>query len=272
MRIIVPIRRVLDPAGIVAHRRLRRLFINREEYIIQPADHGALEAALRLKDDHGCEVIVVSGQPEPDDDTLRRGLALGADRGIYLAGDRFQVADDAVVARALGRLIKHVGKVDLVLAGLTRMDTGQGQLGIRLAELLSWPQIVNAWSVDVADEVVRAVRRDGAGFVRVEAGLPAVVLVPGDAFQPRYADGVRLINVYRGQGDMAHALEQWDVGELVTAEESVPSVESVGRDYPPEREREARVTGTPDEMAQVIVGALQKRIRARGGQDGRVIP
>lgn len=261
MRIIVPLRRVLDPAGIVAHRRLRRLFVNREEYIIQPADHAGLEAALRLKDAHSAEVIVVSGQPEPDDDTLRRGLAMGADRGIYLTGDGFEGADDAVTARALGAVIEQLGDVDLVLAGMTRMDTGQGQLGIRLAERLGWPQIVNAWSVEVVDGVVQAVRRDGEAPSRVEADLPAVALVASEALKPRYSDGVRLINVYRREGDVASALEKWDVADYLMPEELVPAVRSIGRDFPPERERGERVTGTPTELGKVIAEALQNRLR-----------
>lgn len=261
MRIVVPLRRVLDPAGIVAHRRLRRLFINREEYLIQPADHSALEAALRIKDDVGAEVILVSGQPEPNDDTLRRGLAMGADRAIYLMGDGFEKADDAVMARALRAVIERLGAVDLVLAGASTMDTGQSQLGPRLAEALGWPQIVGAWSVETADGAVEVVQRDGGQYRRVEADLPAVLLVSARALKPRYPDGARLINVYRGEGEIADALERWDAADLLTPEQISPLVESVGRDFPPERERGERVEGTAEEMAQVVAGALQQWIR-----------
>ncbi|MFW6082427.1 MAG: electron transfer flavoprotein subunit beta/FixA family protein [Chloroflexota bacterium] len=260
MRIIVPLRRVLDPAGVVVHRRLRRLFINREEYIIQPADHSALEAALRLRDAHGGEVVVVSGQPEPDDDTVRRGLATGADRAIYLTGGAFEAADEAVVARALHSLIERLGGAQLVLAGLTTMETGQTQLGVRLAELLNWPQIVDVWSTDLVDGALRAVRRDGERLMRVEVDLPAVALVAADALEPRYPDGVRLIDVYRGEGDVAEALEQWEVTDHLTPEELAPAVECIGRDYPPERERGERVTGTPEEMARTVAEALQRRM------------
>lgn len=265
MRIIVPLRRVLDPAGIVVHRRLRRVFVNREEYLIQPADHSALEAALRVKDAQSAEVVVVSGQPEPDDDTLRRGLAMGADRGIFLAGEGFERADDAVVVGALRAAIEQLGDVELIVAGLTRMDTGQGQLGARLGEALGWPQIVNAWSVDVADGAVQAIQGSGGKYLHVEAHLPAVVLVAPGALKPRYPDGVRLINVYRGEGDVAHAMERWDVADLLTPEGLSPAVESIGRDFPPARERGERVTGTPRDVAQTVAGALQQRMRRRGG-------
>jgi electron transfer flavoprotein beta subunit len=261
MRIIVPLRRVLDPAGIVAHRRLRRLFINREEYIIQPADHAALEAALRIKDDIDADVIVVSGQPEPDDDTLRRGLAMGADRGVYLTGEGFRKADDAVMADVLQMVIQRLGGADLLLCGETTLDTGQGQLGGRLAEGLGWPQINGACSIDAGDGEVQVIRRGEEQYLLVKSGLPTVILVTTRGLVPRYPDGARLINVYREEGEMADALEQWDVADLLTPDELSPLVESVGRDFPPERERGVRVEGTPEEVAQTVAEALQPWIR-----------
>jgi electron transfer flavoprotein beta subunit len=261
VRIVIPLRRVLDPAGIVAHRRLRRLFINREEYIIQPADHSALEAALRLRDSAGAEVIVVSGQPEPDDDTLKRGLAMGADRAVYLSGDGFETADAAVMALALRQMIEHLGGADLLLAGATSMDTGQEQLGPRLAEALGWPQITNALSVEATDGRVRVVRQEGAEYVLLEADLPAAVTVTARALKPRYPDGVRLINVYRGEGEVENDLEQWDVGDLLTPDELSPLVESVGRDFPPERERGERAEGTAEDVAHILAEALRQRMR-----------
>jgi electron transfer flavoprotein beta subunit len=261
MRIIVILRRVLDPAGIVAHRRLRRLFINREEYILQPADRCALEAALRIKDVGDAEVIVVSGQAEPNDDTLRRGLAMGADRAIYLSGEGLKDADDAVVVRALEAVIEKLGGADLILAGATTLDTGQGQLGPRLAEALGWPQITDAWSAEVVNGKLQVVRRDGDEYVLAEADLPAAVMVQAGALKARYADGVRLINIYRGEGEIAEALEQWDVAELLTADELTPLLESRGHDFPPERKRGERVEGTVKDMAGTIADALRHRLR-----------
>ncbi|MGD2176939.1 MAG: hypothetical protein PVG71_03860 [Anaerolineae bacterium] len=261
MRIIVILRRVLDPAGIVAHRRLRRLFVNREEYILQPADRCALEAALRIKETSDAEVVVVSGQPEPSDDTLRRGLAMGADRAIYLSGESFDNADDAVVVRALRAAIEQLGGADVVLSGMATLDTGQGQLGIRLAEALGWPQIVGAWSVEAANGHLQAVRRDGDKYVLVEADLPATVTVQPGALKPRYANGVRLINIFRGEGEIAEALEQWDVADLLAPDDLAPLLESRGHDFPPERKRGERVEGAPEEMARTVADALRQRLR-----------
>ena len=134
MRIIVPMGRVLDPAGIVVNRRAGRIFVNREEYILQPADRCALEAGLRIKDTNGAEVLALPRGPLPDEDVLRQALAVGADRAIYLTGEGFQGADDAVAVRVLAAAMERLGGADLVLAGATTLDTGQSQLGY------GWPR------------------------------------------------------------------------------------------------------------------------------------
>ena len=260
MRIVTILRRVLDPTGIVAHRRLRRLFVNREVYILQPADRCALEAALRVKDNSDAEVIIVSGQPEPDDDTLRRGLAMGADRAIYLDGEGFADADDAVVVRMLKAVVEKLGGADLITIGTTTLDTDQEQLGIRLAEALGWPQIVGALAVEVDDGSARAVGRYGDQHLVVEASLPAVVTVQAGSLKPRYPDGRRLINIYRDEGEIAEALERWDIAEHLTPDELAPLVESKGLDFPPERQRGERVEGSPEEIAQALVSALRERL------------
>ena len=265
MRIVVVIGRVLDPAGIVVNRRAGRVFVNREEYVLQPADRDALEAALRIKDATAAEVVALPRSPLPDDDVLRQALARGADRAIHLVGQAVNLphADDAVMASVLAAAVQRLGGADLVLTGATTLDTGQGQLGPRLAEALGWPQIVGAWQVTIrrggeaAQGTVRAVRQEGASYVTVEADLPAVVTVAPGALKLRYPDGARLINVYRA----ADAVERWDVSDLVGEMALQPFLEKRGQDFPPERERGTRVSGTPAEMAQAVARALAGRRR-----------
>jgi electron transfer flavoprotein beta subunit len=260
MQIVVILGQVLDPGGITVNRQRGRIFVNREEYILQPADRCALEAALRIKDATGGEVIALPRALLPDDDILRQALALGADRAIYLSGDGFEQADDAVMTRVLAAAVERLGGADLALTGATTLDTGQGQLGPRLAEALGFPQIVGAWQVQVVDGKAQAVCQDGAVYVAVETSLPAVVTMAPGALKLRYPDGARLVNIYRGAGEIAEALERWNVADLVDEKTLKPLLEPRGQDFPPERERGARASGVPEEMARAAANALLQRV------------
>ena len=157
MKIAVILGQVLNPAGIVVNRRRGRIFVNREEYVMQPADACALEAALRVKDGGNAEVVALPRGPLPDDDVLRQALSMGVDQAIILSGDGLGGADDAVMTRVLAAVVERLGDIDLILTGATTLDIGQGQLGPRLAEALGWPQIVDAWAVRVVGDHVEVV-------------------------------------------------------------------------------------------------------------------
>ncbi len=260
MRIVVIIGRVLDPGGITINRRRGRIFVNREEHILQPADRCALEAALRIKDAVDAEVVVLPRSLLPDDDVLRQALALGADRAVYFVG---QVANllygDAAMARVLAAAVERLGGADLVLTGASTLDTGQGQLGPRLAEALGWAQMLDAWQVQASAGKAQAVCQDGGDYVSVEADLPVLVTLRLASLKLRYPDGARLVNVYRGVGQIAEAMARWDVADLVDVETLKPLLERRGQEFPLERELGTRASGTPVEMAQAAANALRQR-------------
>ncbi|MEE8392600.1 MAG: hypothetical protein V3S14_17605 [Anaerolineae bacterium] len=275
MQIVVILGRVLDPSGITVNRRRGRIFVNRKEYVLQPADRCAMEAALRIKDaarperSPGVEVVALPRGPLPDDDVLRQSLALGVDKAVYLTGNGLKKAGDAVMTRVLAAAVERLGGADLILTGAVTMDTGQSQLGSRLAEALGCSQILNAWQVQADGGKVQAVTQltslpvgggGGGGYVTIQADLPAVVTMLPGSLKLRYPDGARLVNVYKGVGEIAEALEQWDVADLVDADTLKPLLEQRGQDFPPERERGTRLSGLPAEMAQAAADALRQRM------------
>ncbi len=255
MRIIVTIKQVLDPAGFTVHRRLERVFINREDYVINPNDRNALEEALRLKDAHGAEVIAVSlGEPRVDD-ALREALAMGADQAFLLTDAALADVDAAAAALILGQAIEKIGDYDLILTGQRALDTGASQIGPRLAEYLGLPQVLEVRGVSGLDNgKLRAKRKWKEGYAEVEVGLPALLSVAPQANQPRYPHGARIMNAYR-----EWEVTTWSLADLgLTEEELNPLIGLQRKTFPPERTLGELITGAPDEAARELAQLLRE--------------
>jgi electron transfer flavoprotein alpha/beta subunit len=262
MRIIVPIKQILDPSGMTVNRRAERIFINREEYIINPNDKNALEEALKLKDEQGAEVVAVTMGPERADDVLREAMAMGADSAFLLTDEVFEKADISVAVTVLGKAIQKIGDYDLIVAGCQAADTGAGQLGPRLAEYLGLPQITEVHELVAAgDGQVKARRnracpeqsRRGQGYAEVEASLPALLTVAQDANKPRYPTGASILNAYR-----EWEVTVWGASDLgLEASDLQPLTEEKRISFPPERELGTKIIAAPQEAAKELVRYLK---------------
>jgi electron transfer flavoprotein beta subunit len=235
MKILVPIKQILDPAGLTVNRKAGKVFVNKEDYRMNPASKCALEAALRLKETAGADVTVVSfgsAQTADQENTVREARAMGADRAILISSGAI---DTAGVARALVALISYLGGVDLVVNGHRTLDTGISS-GAYLAEALGWPYLGEAVDCSVNGEIVRITREDAATprlYTSYEANLPAVVTVTRHGPKPRYAHGGDIITTYRDQ----NAVETLTVTDLGLADSDLATVTAErGQSFPPERE------------------------------------
>lgn len=253
MRIVVPIKQILSPAGVTVRRDLERIFVNVEEYVISPGDKSALEAALQIKGaGSGSEVVAISMGPARADDALREALAMGADAAYLLSDEAFDEVDVPAAARILAAAVERIG-ADLVIAGRETGDTGAGQIGPRLAELLGLAQITDAHTLVVEDSTVKATRRWGQGYAAVEAPLPALVTVAPDINPPRYPHGARIMNAYREQ-----EVPVWDAVELGLDEADLTPLMSFRRQsFPPPLEVGELIRGAPADAARELVNVLK---------------
>jgi electron transfer flavoprotein beta subunit len=156
-------------------------------YELNEPDAYALEEALRLREQHGGEVIVVSAGPARVTQVLREALARGADRAVHVAGDHFVAADALTTATALMAAIKEES-VDLVLTGLQSDDLGFAQVGVILAERLGIPHSTIIMAVEINGTDLRVKRElEGGWFQWVGMSLPAVLTIQSGINQLRYA-------------------------------------------------------------------------------------
>lgn len=232
MRLLVLLRQLLDPAGMLVNRKAGKVFVNREEYMINPADKRALEAALQIKDATGAEVVAAAVGPARTEDALREARALGADRAILIKED---VA--APAGRFYEALCDCLGDVDLILTGDSALDTGEA-VGPQLAEMVNMAFLGNAVACALEGAVVRIVRRDvrdatQRAYNGVEADLPAVVTVTRSGPTPRYPHGGAIIEMYRDP----EAVEIMTAADLGLDDSALqPAVVERGQSFPPERE------------------------------------
>ena len=155
--------------------------------LLSELDEYAVEAALALNEaGDGGEVTVLTMGPEDASAAVKKGLQMGADKGVHILDEAIAGSDAVASSLVLAEAIKKLGPVDLVLTGLASTDGSMSVVPAMLAERLGLPQVTFASELSVEGGTV-SIRRDGADASEtVEASLPAVVSVTDQINEPRY--------------------------------------------------------------------------------------
>jgi len=216
-------------------------------------DSYALEEALRLKEKHGGEVMVLSMGPERVKQTIKEALAKGADRAIHIANDNFAQLDPLGSATYLSAAIRKE-KFDLVLTGLQSDDHGFGQTGVLLAGLLDLPHATIIMAIEVEDGRLRLKRELEAGwFQHVECPLPAILSIQSGINKVRYAT-LKGIMAAKKKEIATIAPESLGV--------SIQPTQRVEKIYVPTKTKKTEfLTGTPKEAAAKLVEKLKFEAR-----------
>ena len=158
-------------------QRSRNVDPRRVSYEVNEPDAFALEEALRQKEKHTGEVVVVTAGPARASQALREALAKGADRAIHLEDDGFVALDAYNTARAIAAAVKD-DKFDLIFTGLQSDDYGYAQTGVILAQILGLPHATIIMQIEKTDAGIRVKRELEAGFFQfVDIPLPAVLTI-----------------------------------------------------------------------------------------------
>ena len=185
MKIVVTVKQVPDPNSnltLEADNTLSR----EKEVVLDPGDECGVEEGLQLKEAHGGEVILVSMGPERAKDAIRKGLSMGADRGVLITDPQLAGADALITARALAAAIKAESP-DLVICATESYDGSTGMVPPMLAELLGMPQVSFAKKVEVDGSSLKVHRQTADGYQVVEVPTPALISVTAGIAEPRYA-------------------------------------------------------------------------------------
>jgi electron transfer flavoprotein beta subunit len=218
-------------------------------------DANAVEEALRLKGDGDGEVVVVSMGPERAADSLRKALALGADRAVLVTDDAAAGADLVATSKVLaGALARE--SADLVLFGQQASDADGAVLWAAVAERLRRPVVSQAAEVTVDGGRVRVKRQTEFGYDVIEAPLPAVVAVSDAINEPRYPS---LKGIMGAKKKPFETISVSDTGvDAAEAGESGSKTEVLALGDPPARGDARKIEGDAD-AAQAIVDFLAEK-------------
>ena len=204
MKVIVCVKQVPDTSGKVAVKPDGTLDRASMLTIINPDDLNAVEAALKLKDATGCEVVVVTMGPPPAEKMLREILAMGADRGVLISGREFGGSDTFATSQIIAAGIQHMGlnDDDIVMCGRQAIDGDTAQVGPQIAEKLNLPQITYAGDIKVEGKSVIVKRMLEDGFMNIKMKTPCLITCIKELNEPRYMSTYGIFTAYEKPVDV----------------------------------------------------------------------
>jgi len=224
---------------------------------MNPDDKAGLEAALRLKDEQGAEVSVISMGPPQADAVLREALAMGADNA-YLVTDRaFGGADTWATSSTLAAAIKNL-EYDLIITGRQAIDGDTAQVGPQIAEHLGIANISYAEEIGVEGNSVIVKRQYEDRYHIIKAKMPCLITALSELNKPRYMTPGGIFDAYGEK-----KITVWGRGDITIDDSNLGlkgSPTKVARSFPKSVKASGqKVTLDPEESAEYIIEKLKEK-------------
>jgi electron transfer flavoprotein beta subunit len=206
-----------------------------------PPDDNAIEEAVKIKETgKATEIIAITVGEEKSQDTVRKALAVGADRGILIKTEG--TVEPLAVAKALQKIVEKE-KPDLVFMGKQAIDDDCNQTGQMLSALLNWPQATFASKIEVKEKTLEVTREIDEGLETIEVNVPAIITCDLRLNEPRYAS---LPNIMKAKKKPL---------EILTAEElgidTKPRVQQIKVEEPPKRKAGIKVANVAELVSKL---------------------
>ncbi len=237
---------------------------------MNPYDLYALETALRLRQEHGGSVAVITMGPPQAAQIIREAYAIGADQGFLLTDRRFGGADVLATSYTLSQGIDMAGKFDLILCGKQTTDGDTAQVGPEIAEFLNIPSLASVIKILTVQDESLIVQADlGSTIETVEVTFPCLLSVEKDIYQPRLPSYIRK-TANRDKPILILGLDDLsDQNEMRYGLSGSPT--QVQRIFPPESNVNQEIYhGSGEELAGKLLAALTARKLIPAGKGGDV--
>ena len=226
MKVLVPVKRVID-ANVKVRVKADQTGVETAnvKMAMNPFCEIAVEEAVRMKEaGTASEVVIVSAGAARAQETIRTGLAMGADRGVLIQSEA--ALEPLAVAKLLKAVVEKEG-ADLVLMGKQAIDGDNNQTGQMLAALLGWPQGTFISKLEKNDNGFKVTREVDGGLEILDLKMPAVLTVDLRLNEPRYAS---LPNIMKAKKKTIETFSPEDLGVDVS-----PRLETLKVVEPPPR-------------------------------------
>ena len=237
MKILVAVKRVIDyNVQIRVKEDGSGVVTDNVKMSTNPPDDNAIEEAVKIKESgKATEIVAVTVGEAKAQETVRKALAVGADRGIHVKTE--SVLEPLAVSKILQKIVDKENP-DLVFMGKQAIDDDCNQTGQMLSALLNWPQATFASKIDVKDNSLEVTREIDEGLETVEINTPAIVTCDLRLNEPRYAS---LPNIMKAKKKPIEEINVSDLGIDVTAR-----VEQLKVEEPPKRKAGIKVANVAE--------------------------
>ncbi|WP_440678032.1 electron transfer flavoprotein subunit beta/FixA family protein [Candidatus Pelagibacter sp. HIMB1611] len=237
MKILVAVKRVIDyNVQIRVKEDGTGVVTDNVKMSTNPPDDNAIEEAVKIKEaGKATEVVAITVGEEKAQETVRKALAVGADRGIHVKADG--ILEPLAVSKILQKVVENE-KPDLVFMGKQAIDDDCNQTGQMLSALLNWPQATFASKIDVKDNKLEVTREIDEGLETIEINVPAIVTCDLRLNEPRYAS---LPNIMKAKKKPIEEISASDLGI-----DTSPRVEQIKVEEPPKRKAGIKVANVAE--------------------------
>ena len=242
MKILVAVKRVIDyNVQVRVKEDGTGVVTDNVKMSSNPPDDNAIEEAVKIKEaGKATEIIAITVGEEKSQETVRKALAVGADRGILIKTEG--IVEPLAVAKALQKIVEKE-KPDLVLMGKQAIDDDCNQTGQMLSALLNWPQATFASKIEIKDRTLEVTREIDEGLETIEVNLPAIVTCDLRLNEPRYAS---LPNIMKSKKKPLEILTAADLGVDTT-----PRVQQIKVEEPPKRKAGIKVASVAELVSKL---------------------
>jgi electron transfer flavoprotein beta subunit len=237
MKILVAVKRVIDyNVQIRIKEDGSGVVTDNVKMSTNPPDDNAIEEAVKIKEaGKAKEVVAITIGEEKAQETVRKALAVGADRGIHVKVD--SNLEPLAVSKILKKIVDKE-KPDLVFMGKQAIDDDCNQTGQMLSALLNWPQATFASKIEVKEKSLEVTREIDEGLETIEINVPAIVTCDLRLNEPRYAS---LPNIMKAKKKPIEEISAADLGV-----DTAPRVEQIKVEEPPKRKAGIKVANVAE--------------------------